>query len=77
MRTRLPSIKDVAEQVLDSVRSERLVKHAGAQFQTDENLLPQSELSRELLKIAAACRVSDDSLTYNDIDQFVRAVNAK
>lgn len=80
-RELLPSVKDVAQQVLHSMEIEQFVKTAEQQMLNDA-LHPTitTDEGFELRKLAECCRMVDDdnpSPTYEDLLRFVRQCHAR
>jgi len=76
-RTKYPSIRDIASQVLREVRAEDQVKTAEAQILRNAitPAPPETDLSTDLRKLAQDCRQQSDEITFADLQEFLS--NAK
>lgn len=71
------SIGNLAEQVLDEVRSNKLTKLAQHEIVKEAAARPNvtSPLGQALLKVAAGLRDQNDDVTVADVENLVREVN--
>jgi hypothetical protein len=72
-RTNVPSIKDIASQVLREVRAEDQVKTAEVQILRG-TLAPapaETVLAGDLRKLAHECRQQSDDITLADLQEFL------
>lgn len=79
MRTKYPSIRETAAQILREVAAEEQIKTAERQMLCRATQrCAQTPLSQELIKLAEQCRHLADNLeiSYDDLDNFVTQVNA-
>ena len=72
------SIGNLAEQVLEEVRSEKLVKLAQVQTVDVDGKKPRmrTEIGKALYKAAQALRSGDTEVTVGDVEDFVGAAHA-
>jgi nitrogenase subunit NifH len=72
-RTNVPSIKDIASQVLREVRAEDQVKTAEVQILrgTITPAPAETELAKDLRKLAHECRQQSDDITLADLQEFL------
>jgi len=72
----MPHIGDIAEQVLDEVRSAGLTKIAEHQIVRAESAKPRArtELGTALLKVAEELRSADNDITVGDLTGFLNGV---
>jgi nitrogenase subunit NifH len=72
-KTNVPSIKDIASQVLREVRAEDQVKTAEVQILrgTFTPAPPETDLAKDLRKLAHECRQSSDDVTFADLQEFL------
>ena len=76
-RTKYPSIRDIASQVLREVRADDQIKTAEAQILRDTitPAPPATDLTSDLRKLAQDCRQQSDEVTFADLQEFLS--NAK
>lgn len=74
-----PSISEITADVLRMVSAEDQIKTAETQMLRDALQPPpppQTELARELKKLANECREQTNKLTFTDLQQFLEQTNA-
>jgi hypothetical protein len=78
-RTRYPSVKDAAAEILREVHAERLVKTAEQQILRQVEA-PRTDVGEDLTKLAAAMRevdVDNPEVTYADLHNFMAQCNER
>lgn len=68
-----PPIADIAAQVIRDVQADRMIKTAETQVlrSTTRGVLPETELSANLRKLAHDCRQQSDDITVADLQEFL------
>ncbi len=75
-----PSVSEAAAQILRDVEAEQTIKTAEQQILRETIHGPQTEVAQGLNKLASALRgvnVDDPEVTYGDLQDFMKAANAR
>lgn len=78
-RTRYPSVKDAAAEILREVQAERMIKQAEHQVLRQIEA-PRTDVGDDLTKLAAALRrvdVDNPEVTYADLHNFMAQCNER
>ena len=79
-RIAYPSVSEAAAQILREVEAEQTIKTAEQQILQETIDGSQTELAQDLNKLAHALRdvdVDNPEVTYGDLQDFVKAANAR
>jgi hypothetical protein len=79
-KVKYPSVSEAAAQILRDVEAERTVKTAELQILRETIDGPKTEVAQGLNKLASALRgvnVDDPEVNYTDLQNFIKAANAR
>jgi hypothetical protein len=79
-RANIPSVSETAAQILREVEAEQTIKTAEQQILRETINGTQTEVAQDLNKLAHALRdvnVDDPEVTYGDLQNFIKAANAR
>ena len=79
-KVKSPSVSEAATQILREVEAEQTIKTAEQQILREALKGPQTEVAHDLNKLASALRsvnVDNPEVTYGDLQDFIKAANAR